>query len=132
MVAVMGGRQIVAAVIGTVTKVVIAALVLMFIYRYSIVAYDYGYRIFGEEAVDAEPGRDVTIEVLDSDSAEEIGQMLEEKGLIRDARLFVIQEKLSGLENGIAPGTYELNTAMTVEEMLEIMAAASEETDSEE
>ncbi|MBO5094870.1 MAG: endolytic transglycosylase MltG [Lachnospiraceae bacterium] len=128
----MGGKQIVGAVFGTVAKVVVAALVLMFIYRYSIVAYDYGYRIFGEEAVDEEPGRDVSVEILEEDSVEEIGQMLEEKGLIRDAKLFVIQEKLSGLENDIAPGAYELNTAMTVEEMLEIMTAVTEETDTEE
>ena len=51
----MEGKQIVGAVVETVAKVVIAAVVLMFIYRYSIMAYDYGYRIFGEEAVDAEP-----------------------------------------------------------------------------
>ncbi len=125
----MDGKQIVGAVVGTVAKVVIAAVVLMFIYRYSIMAYDYGYRIFGEEAVDSEPGRDVSIVVSDGDEAEDIGQMLEDRGLIRDARLFVIQEKLSGLEEGIAAGTYELNTAMTIEEMLEIMAAGSEETE---
>lgn len=127
----MGGKQIVGAVVGTVTKVVVAALVLMFIYRYSIVAYDYGYRIFGEKAVDQEPGRDVSVEILEDDSVEEIGQMLEAKGLIRDAKLFVIQEKLSGFENGIMPGAYELNTAMTVEEMLEIMTAVTEESDTE-
>lgn len=128
----MSGKQIVGAVAGTVTKVVVAAVVLMFIYRYSIMAYDYGYRIFGEEAVDEEPGRNISVEVAESDSVEDIGQMLEQKGLIRDAKLFVIQEKLSGLENGIGSGTYELNTAMTVDEMLEIMAASEEETASEE
>ena len=128
----MEGKQIVGAVVETVAKVVIAAVVLMFIYRYSIMAYDYGYRIFGEEAGDAEPGRDVTVEVTESDSPQDVGQMLEQKGLIRDATLFVIQEKLAGLENGIAPGTYNLNTAMTVEEMMEIMATASRETESEE
>jgi len=128
----MEGKQIVGAVVETVAKVVIAAVVLMLIYRYSIMAYDYGYRIFGEEAVDAEPGRDVTVEVSESDTARDIGQMLEQKGLIRDAMLFVIQEKLADLDNGIAPGTYELNTAMTIEEMMDIMAAASQETEAEE
>ena len=124
----MGGKQIVGTIVGTVMKVVIAALVLMFLYRYSIMAYDYGYRIFGEEPMDAEPGREVTVTVTESDSAEDIGAVLEQKGLIRDAKLFVIQEKLSGAGTGIAAGSYELNTAMTVEEMLEIMLAAGEET----
>ncbi len=128
----MGGKQIVGAVVGTVAKVVIAAVALMFIYRYSIMAYEYGYRIFGEEAVDAEPGRDVSIEIRDGDSAAQIGELMEQKGLIRDAKLFVIQEKLSGPEDGIAPGVYELNTAMTIEEMLEILSKSGEETDTEE
>ena len=128
----MRGGQIVGAVVETVIKVVVAAIVVMFIYRYSIMAYDYGYRIFGEEPVDAEPGRDISIQVADGDEAEDIGRMLEDKGLIRDANLFVIQEKLSGLEDGIAAGTYELNTAMTVGEMLDIMIAAGEEAESEE
>ena len=128
----MRGGQRVGAVVETVIKVVVAAIVVMFIYRYSIMAYDYGYRIFGEEPVDAEPGRDISIQVADGDEAEDIGRMLEEKGLIRDANLFVIQEKLSGLEDGIAAGTYELNTAMTVGEMLDIMIAAGEEAESEE
>ncbi len=128
----MRGGQIVGAVVETVIKVVVAAIVVMFIYRYSIMAYDYGYRIFGEEPVDAEPGRDISIQVADGDEAEDIGRTLEEKGLIRDANLFVIQEKLSGLEDGIAAGTYELNTAMTVGEMLDIMIAAGEEAEAEE
>ena len=57
--------------------------------------------------------------------------MLVQRGLIRDAKLFVIQEKLSGLEEGLRPGTYDLNTAMTVEEMLEIFAAGSAGTETE-
>lgn len=124
----MSGKQIVGAVVGTVTKVVVAAVVLMFVYRYSIMAYDSGYRLFGEEAVDEEPGREVSLVVSEGDSAEEIGQMMEDKGLIRDAWLFVVHERLSDLEDGIAPGTYELNTAMTVEEMVELMVNYTEES----
>lgn len=124
----MSGKQIVGAVVGTVTKVVVAAVVLMFVYRYSIMAYDSGYRLFGEEAIDEEPGREVSLVVSEGDSAEEIGQMMEDKGLIRDAWLFVVHEKLADLEDGIAPGTYELNTAMTVEEMVELMVNHTEES----
>lgn len=124
----MSGKQIVGAVVGTVTKVVVAAVVLMFVYRYSIMAYDSGYRLFGEEAIDEEPGREVSLLVSEGDSAEEIGQMMEDKGLIRDAWLFVVHEKLADLEDGIAPGTYELNTAMTVEEMVELMVNHTEES----
>ena len=127
----MEGRQIAGAVVGTVIKVVVTAVFLMFVYRYAVEAYDYGYRIFGEEPMDAEPGRDVTVTIEEHDSTQDVTEMLMQRGLIRDAKLFVIQEKLSGLEEGIQPGTYDLNTAMKVEEMLEIFAAGNGETETE-
>ena len=127
----MEGRQIAGAVVGTVIKVVVTAVFLMFVYRYAVEAYDYGYRIFGEEPMDAEPGRDVTVTIGEYDSTQDVAEMLMQRGLIRDAKLFVIQEKLSGLEEGLRPGTYDLNTAMTVEEMLEIFAAGNGETETE-
>lgn len=127
----MEGRQIAGAVVGTVIKVVVTAVFLMFVYRYAVEAYDYGYRIFGEEPMDAEPGRDVTVTIGEYDSTQDVAEMLVQRGLIRDAKLFVIQEKLSGLEEGIQPGTYDLNTAMKVEEMLEIFAAGNGETETE-
>ena len=127
----MEGRQIAGAVVGTVIKVVVTAVFLMFVYRYAVEAYDYGYRIFGEEPMDAEPGRDVTVTIGEHDSTQDVAEMLMQRGVIRDAKLFVIQEKLSGLEEGIQPGTYDLNTAMKVEEMLEIFAAGNGETETE-
>lgn len=127
----MEGRQVVGAVVGTVIKVVVTAVFLMFVYRYAVEAYNYGYRIFGEEPMDAEPGRDITVTIGEYDSTEDVAEMLVQRGLIRDAKLFVIQEKLSGLEEGLRPGTYDLNTAMTVEEMLEIFAAGSAGTETE-
>ena len=127
----MEGRQIAGAVVGTVIKVVVTAVFLMFVYRYAVEAYDYGYRIFGEEPMDAEPGRDVTVTIGEHDSTQDVAEMLMQRGLIRDAKLFVIQEKLSGLEEGIQPGTYDLNTAMKVEEMLEIFAVGNGETETE-
>lgn len=127
----MEGRQIAGAVVGTVIKVVVTAVFLMFVYRYAVEAYDYGYRIFGEEPMDAEPGRDVTVTIGEHDSTQDVAEMLMQRGLIRDAKLFVVQEKLSGLEEGIQPGTYDLNTAMKVEEMLEIFAVGNGETETE-
>lgn len=53
--------------------------------------------------------------------------MLEKKGLIRDALLFRIQEMLSAYKDELLPGTYELNTSMTTEEMMEIMSMQVEE-----
>ena len=57
--------------------------------------------------------------------------MLEEKGLIEDARLFVVQELLSAYHGEILPGIYDLSTSMTAEEMLAVMSTPTEETKEE-
>jgi len=56
--------------------------------------------------------------------------MLEEKGLISDYRLFVVQELLSAQHDKIKPGIYDLSTDMKAEEMLEILAGEGEEGNS--
>lgn len=117
----MEGRQVVGTVIGTVIKVVVAAVVLMFIYRYTFVAYDIGYRIFAESAVEMSPGRDITVTIAESDTREDVAKVLESRGLIRDSRIFLVRAMISGLDEKIAPGTYTFNTSMTIEEMLSMM-----------
>ena len=121
----MEAKQLVMAVFGTILKVGIALLVIVFIYRAALVAYDYGYRIFQEEPMTAEPGRDVTVEITMGKSALQIGELLEQSGLIRDARLFYIQNLLSRYKDKLKPGVYTLNTSMTMEEMMEVLASDS-------
>ena len=50
---------------------------------------------------------------------------MEQKGLVRDGRLFVVQYYLSEFRKDVQPGTYDLNTAMTAEEMMEFMAGSA-------
>lgn len=125
----MNTRQIVTAVFGTVLKVAIAALVIMFVYKGAVVAYDYGYRVFKEEPVSESPGIDVTVDITVGKSALQIGEILEQEGLIRDAKLFYIQNLLSHYKDMLRAGTYTLNTAMTMEEMMEIMSVQPAESD---
>ena len=61
-----------------------------------------------------------------------IANKLKEEGLIRDANLFVAQLKLSSYADKIKAGTYILNTSMTAKEMMQIMAAEEETTETSE
>ena len=91
-------------------------------------AYDFGYEIFNQETMDTEEnGRDVTIVIKEGDSAYQIGKTLKKKGLIDDAKIFVAQEMLSNYKGKLQPGTYILNTSMTPDEMMEIMARENTE-----
>ena len=86
-------------------------------------AYDFGYDIFYQQPMDSEEeGRDITVVVEDGDSVYQIGKTLENRGLIRYAKVFVVQEKLSNYSGKLQTGTYILNTSMTPDEMMEILS----------
>lgn len=130
----MNSREIVGSVFGIAIKIIVAVILVMFVYKYAFVAYDFGYRIFGEKPMTSGDGRNITLVIPDGSGAKEIGEILESKGLIRDATLFVVQEKLSNYSGEIPAGEYVLNTSMTAEEMIEVMATGisiveEEETD---
>ena len=122
----MGSKQVIGAVVGLICKIVVAAVVLMLIYNLSTKAYDFCYRIFGEGAVSEEPGETITVTVTENESLGDIGKLLEDKGLIRDAKLFAVQARIAAGKKGIKAGSYELNTSMTIEKMIEAMMATSE------
>lgn len=111
----------------TIMKLAGIALAVFVLYKVCTFAYDYGYRIFAETPVDREPGIDVNVAIVEGKSVSEIGQLLQEKGLIRDGRLFILQEKLSEYAGDLRPGQYTLNTSQTPYEMMAIMAATDEE-----
>lgn len=107
-------------------------VILLIVYagvRISKTAYDFGYRVFTETAIDKAPGKDVDIQVTDDMSAKELGEELETKGLVRDASLFQIQLKLSAYSKKIKTGVYTLNTSMTPKEMIVVMAGAADSTE---
>lgn len=115
-------KEILASVFSTAVKVVVAVIVVMYIYKYMGMAYDYGYRLFSEKPVSEGEGIVVSVTIGEDYSTKEIGKMLEEKGLIRDGMLFVLQELASEHRGEIKPGKYDLSTAMTAEEMITIMS----------
>lgn len=120
--------QIIGSVLDTAIKIAIMAVIVVNTYKYAQEAYAFGYRVFAEEAVsDPENAKVVSIYIPDETDAMEIGKVLEEKGLIRDARIFLVQELLSGHHGELEEGTYELSSAMTPEEMIKVLTARPSE-----
>lgn len=124
----MNGKQIVAAVVGTIFKITVAGVIIMLIYRFSMTAYDFGYRIFADMPFAATPGEEVSVAIVEGKSAMDIGEILKSEGLIADAKLFYAQELLSEYHGKLQPGIYVLNTSMKAKEMMSVMA----ETETEE
>lgn len=123
--------NVIISVAGAVFRMAVIVFAVYVIYRGALLCYDYGYRIFTEPAVSSGEGRTVTVAVTEEMSASEIGQLLEKKGLIRDARLFVLQYYLSEYRKDVRPGVFELNTSMTAEEMMAAMVPEEDEDDAE-
>ncbi len=114
------------------SKVVFLVLVVMIIYHYAQIGYSYGYQVFNQTPITVTgDGRTAVVTILDGESARDIGKELENKGLIEDADLFYWQERFSEYHGKEKAGTYTLSTAMTPDEMLQIMAADTEETTTE-
>ena len=95
-------------------------------------AYDYGFRVFTEAPVSVGEGRIISVEVKKDMDSRALGEMLQKKGLIRDSRIFFFQELLSEYRGKEVPGIYDLSTAMTAEEMLEVISQEVEEEEEEE
>ena len=113
--------DVIIAVCETILKIAFTVVVVVVIYRGAIKAYDYGYRIFEEPPVSSGEGYTITVNIDEKMSGKELGVMLEDKGLIRDADLFVFQYMFSEYKDDLLPGEHDLSTAMTVEEMMEEM-----------
>lgn len=126
----MNAKQVVGAFFSTILKVVIWAVIIMFVYKYAIYGYTFGFEVFSDRAV-AAPNMGVTMSVAitEGKSNMEIATLLEEKGLIENARVFYVQLMLSDYKNALKPGIYDLSTSMTAMEMMKVMAADSEETE---
>lgn len=121
--------NVVMTVLGLALKVALIVLAVAYIYKGAMTCYDYGYRIFTEPAVSPGEGRIITVAVTEDMSPKEIGQLFENKGLVKDGRLFMFQYYLSEYKKDVKPGIFNLSTAMTAEEMMAVMAAEDEESE---
>lgn len=120
-------KKMIWGVVKGIFKIAVTLAIVILIYNLGLKAYDFGYRIFAEEPVELGTGRMVSVSIVEGKSVSEIGDILEEKGLIRDAKLFYFQEMFSEYKGELRPGVYELSTGMTPYEMMEIMSASDEE-----
>lgn len=118
----MNAKKVVFKIVNISFSVLVVVLVVFVMFRLGTYAYDFGYRVYMEQPVSAEPGRDVVVEVEQNMSTKALADMLEEKRLVRDSNLFLVQLKLSAYADKIKPGIYTLNTSMTPREMIEEMS----------
>lgn len=125
-------NQVVGGVFGVVFRLLLTAIMIMVVYRFSVEAYNMGYEVFADIPAQLSPGvtRTVTLEEGTSDWTR--AKVLEEHGIVSDARVFFVQMMLSDYKKDIKAGTYALNSSMKSSEILAALAGVSEENEDEE
>ncbi|MBQ7657901.1 MAG: endolytic transglycosylase MltG [Butyrivibrio sp.] len=122
----MNARKFFLGLLDAAVKVVFVIVVVMLISKYAKLAYSYGYQIFNQSAVSSGTGRTVSFTVKSGDDVDTIADNLAGLGLIKDKTLFKLQERFSEYHEKEKPGTYELSTSMTPEEMLTVMSGGQD------
>ncbi len=128
----MNTKKAALTVLSITLRIVVTALVIMFLVRLGEEAYRYGHSVFHTKPLDPEPGRQVAVSIGEDDSVSDIGKLLEKKGLIEDWKLFCIQVRLSKYYKSLTPGNYTLTTAMDPKQMMVVMSGEASEDEEEE
>lgn len=89
--------------------------------------YNFCYQIFGQVTMDQEPGRNVEIQIKKGESSMNVASKLEMNKIIVNKYSFYVKAKL--MKHTIMPGTYDLNTSMTYDEILTLITVPTIEDD---
>ncbi len=120
-------KNVILTFLGMLVRILIVLVALYYIYKLAFVAYDFGFKVFTEEPVSTGDGLEVVVHIPEGASALEIGEILEERGLIDDKRLFLVRSLLSAYRGKMQGGTYTLNTSMKSEDMMKVMSPSEDE-----
>ena len=118
-------------VAGSAFKIALYVCVIVLIIWIGRVSYQFGHDIFNQQPMSPGEGQEVTVVVKEDSSAYDIAKTLESKGLVEDARVFWVQEKLSNYKGQMKPGTYLLSTAYTPNRIMGILAGDAEQEGAE-
>ena len=92
--------KIVMRVLSISLTVLVCVLVVCGLYQIGLNCYDFGYRVYTEPAVSQDKGTEQIVQITEDMGTKELAALLEEKGMVRNQRLFYFQAKLSGFKKG--------------------------------
>ena len=119
--------KVVMRVLSISITVLFCVLVVCGLYQVGLKCYDFGYRVYTEPAVSQDGGTEALVQITEDMGTKELAATLEEKGMVRDQRLFYFQAKLSGFK--LEPGVYKVSSAMTARELMAAMTPVEEEAE---
>ncbi len=121
-------NAITGTIIGVSGKLIIYALVILLLVEGMTRGYAFGHEVFYATAMEPEPGVRYSLTIPEKQDAAETARLLKDVGLIRNEYAVRIQMWFYDYE--VYPGTYELSTAMTSKEILQILNVKPETEES--
>lgn len=128
----MQTRRILVNVLLFLIKIAFLLVVILGIYRLGGYAYRFGHSIYDNVSVSDPPGKDIAIVLPEGTTVSQTAELLEAKGLIRDSKVFLVQERLSKYHGQLLAGNYVLNTSMGAQDMLAVLSGHAEDLSREE
>ena len=122
---ILGAAGVVVA--GTFFKIVLYICVIVLLFWVGKASYQFGHDVFNQQAMSPGEGQQVTVVIKEGASAYKVGKTLEQKGLIKDAAAFVVQERMSAYHGQIKAGTYLLSTAYTPTRIIAVLSGEESE-----
>ena len=100
-------------------NIIFYILVVLLIVSVSKQAYTFTYQLYGPDAVDEAPGREIIFQIKKGESSMDIASKLELNRAIENKYSLYVKTKIQALV--IMPGTYIINSAMTYNEILTVI-----------
>lgn len=124
----MSVNKVVFTVISVAIRCIVGLAIIFVMVQGGRKAYAFGRDIFLDEPLTTEENaREITVTIPEGATAREIGDILERKNLIRDSNVFYIQSLCVDEGKRLKGGRYDLNTAMSAEEMMQVIGAKDTE-----
>ena len=96
----------------------------MLVVKFSQIAYDFSYQVFGSVRVSEENGREYELTISEGESTMRVAAKLEQNRIIVNRFSFFLRAKL--MKKNILPGTYNVNASMDYDEIYAVIAPAAQ------
>jgi len=118
-------KKISKGILGISFRMVVYIAIIALVYELATFGFETGEKIFTDKGYKEAPGKNISVTVSDSMSAMEVGELLEEKGIIEDKYIFCIQSFL--YEADFKSGKYKLNTSLSPEDIINVLSTEASE-----
>lgn len=108
--------KVTGAIMGFAGRIILLAVLVLLFFKSIVSAYSFGHGLLYEHGMEAAPGTTKSIVIGDKDGSAEVADTLIREGLIDNKQAFMLQAIL--YQAVFEAGSYELNTSMTIEEIL--------------